>query len=141
MNKLFLKNTNFRKCRNRIAGALMSIAIAAGVCMPVQAASTSTSGTVAGVPCYGTLTVDYNATATTSSSLSAYHYAKVTYNFYYTDSSGRAQSDTVTAQNSDSHTVSATAYAHGNNVQNILATSHHTVTYNGNSWNADLRIP
>lgn len=141
MKKLFLKNTNSRKCRNRIAGALMSIAMVVGVCMPVQAASTSTSGTINGVPCYATLTVDYNATATTSSSLTAYHYVSVTYTFYYTDDSGRAQKDTVTAQASDSHTVTATAPAHGNNVQCISATSHHTITYGNYTWNADLRIP
>ncbi|MCH5262724.1 MAG: hypothetical protein J1F42_07420 [Lachnospiraceae bacterium] len=119
----------------------MSIAMVVGICMPVQAASASASGTINGVPCYATLTVDDKVTATTFSSLAAYHYVSLTCTFYYTDENGRVQSDTVTAQASDSHTVTATAHAHGNNVQNILATSHHTVTYNGYSWNADLRIP
>lgn len=142
MKKLFLKNANFRKGCTRIAGALMSIAMVVGVCMPVQAASTSTSGTVGGVPCYASLSVGDNATGQTNSSLTAYHYVKVTYKFYYTDpSTGRAQSDTVTAQKSDSHSVSVTAPGHGNNIQCILATSHHTITYGTDSWNTDLSIP
>ncbi|MCH5262725.1 MAG: hypothetical protein J1F42_07425 [Lachnospiraceae bacterium] len=143
MNKLFSKEANYRECRTRIMGALMSIVMAASVCMPVQAAGTvSKSGTTNsepdGTPCYATLSVDDNATASTVSPEVAYHYVKVNYIIYYADDSGRVQKGTV--QNNSSASVSVTAYIQGEDIEHKVVTSHHTIKSGAYTWNADLTI-
>lgn len=143
MNKLFSKEANYRECRTRIMGALMSIVMAASVCMPVQAAGTvSKSGTTNsepdGTPCYATLSVDDNATASTVSPEVAYHYVKVNYIIYYADDSGRVQKGTV--QNNSSASVSVTAYIQGEDIEHKVVTSHSTVKSGAHTWNTDLTI-
>lgn len=143
MKKLFLKAANLVECRARIVGALLSVVIVAGVCMPVQAAGTvsksgTTTGDPSGVPCYATLSVDDNATASTVSPEVAYHYVKVNYIIYYADDSGRVQKGTV--QNNSSSSVSVTAYIQGEDIKHKIVTSHSTVKFGANAWNTDLTI-
>ena len=143
MKKLFLKVANLVECRVRIVGALMSIVIVAGVCMPVQAVDTvSKSGTTnsdpSGTPCYATLSVDDNATASTVSPEVAYHYVKVNYIIYYADDSGRVQKGTV--QNNSSSSVSVTAYIQGEDIEHKVVTSHSTIRSGAHMWNTDLTI-
>lgn len=143
MKKLFLRGGNFRECCTRIVGVVMSIVMVAGVCMPVHAADTvSKSGTTnsdpSGTPCYATLSVDDNATASTVSPEVAYHYVKVNYIIYYADDSGRAQKGTV--QKNDSASVSVTAYGNGEDIRNKIVTSHSTIKYGAHEWNVDLTI-
>ena len=143
MKKLFSRAANFRECRKRIVGVLMSIVMVAGVCMPVQAADTvSKSGTLngdpSGVPCLATLSVDDNATASTVSSEAAYHYVKVNYIIYYADDSGRVQKGTV--QNNGTASVSVTAYGEGKDIRHKVVTSHSTVKSGAYAWNTDLTI-
>lgn len=143
MNKLFSKNANSTECRTRIVGVLMSIIMVAGVCMPVQAAesvskSGTTNGEPSGTPCYATLTVDDNATASTVSPEAAYHYVKVNYIIYYADDSGRVLKGTV--QNNGSASVSVTAYDIGKDIRNMVVTSHSTIKSGAHAWNTDLTI-
>lgn len=143
MKKLFLKAANLVECHTRIVGVLMSIVMVAGVCMPVQAADTvsksgTTTGDPSGVPCYATLSVDDNATASTVSPEVAYHYVKVNYIIYYADDSGRVQKGTV--QNNSSSSVSVTAYIQGEDIEHKIVTSHSTVRFGANAWNTDLTI-
>ena len=143
VNKLFSKVANYKECHTRIVGVVMSIAMVAGVCMPVQAAGTvSKSGTTnsepGGPPCYATLSVDDNATASTVSSEAAYHYVKVNYIIYYADDSGRVQKGTV--QNNGTASVSVTVYGEGKDIRNKVVTSHSTIQSGAHTWNTDLTI-
>lgn len=140
---MFLKDANVKKCCTRIVGVVMSIVMVAGICMPVQAADTvSKSGTTNsdpnGTPCYATLSVDDNATASTVSPEVAYHYVKVNYIIYYADDSGRALKGTV--QNNSSSSVSVTAYIQGEDIEHKVVTSHSTIRSGAHTWNTDLTI-
>ena len=143
IRKLFSKDENFRECCTRIVGVLMSIIMVAGICMPVQAAesvskSGTTNGEPGGTPCYATLTVDDNATASTVSPEAAYHYVKVNYIIYYADDSGSARRGAV--RKNDSASVSVTAYDIGKDIRNIVVTSHSTIKSGAHAWNTDLTI-
>ena len=143
MNKLFSKKSTSMECRIRIVGVLMSIIMVAGVCMPVQATesvskSGTTNGEPSGTPCYATLSVDDNATASTVSPESAYHYVKVNYIIYYADDSGSVRRGTV--QNNGSASVSVTAYGEGKDIRNKVITSHSTIKSGAYAWNTDLTI-
>lgn len=114
MKKLFLANSHSGKICRRGAAVLMSAVMAVCLCSSVQAASDS--GTIGGASCSASLSVGSNTSASTVSSLSAYHSASVSFNFYYTDGDGVSHIDTVTAQNNNSDSVTAVAYGHQNNI-------------------------
>lgn len=145
MKKLFMKHENLRKCHTRIAGVLMSVVLASCVCTTVQAADTnpaSGSGVINGVTCSATLTKYSNhATASTDSSLVAYHYAEVTFNCQYTDDNLTVKSFSHTEKASNSASVFATSTCNGIAFWEQSASSVHKITYGSYTWEKSFNIP
>lgn len=142
MKNELMKHETFKKSRAYVAALLMSALLAVGVCTSVQAANpASKNGIIGGVPCYATLSVDRNATASTNSSLSTYHFVKVVYTFNYVNEANAVLHDTATAQKSDSSSVTATANGKGTQIHNQHATSTHTIQYGNDIWSVELTAP